>query len=105
MPQFIINYVGGTPPATPEEGQQHMARYKQWLAELGNCAIQPATPLKNTHNIAPDGKISNGGITGISGYTLIETASMEEALVIAKRCPFLEIGGSLEVAELGTMPG
>ena len=36
----------------------------------------------------------------MSGFTIIEADSAEEALEIAKDCPFLEIGGSLEVSEL-----
>ena len=41
----------------------------------------------------------------MSGFTLIEADSMETALAIAKACPFLDIGGSLEVSELMQMPG
>jgi len=40
----------------------------------------------------------------MSGFTIIEADSMEAALSIAKDCPFLEIGGSLEVTELIKMP-
>jgi hypothetical protein len=40
----------------------------------------------------------------MSGYTIIEAESMEVALSIAKSCPFLDIGGSLEVSELVQMP-
>jgi len=40
----------------------------------------------------------------MSGYTIIRTDSMESALSIAKACPFLDIGGSLEVSELVEMP-
>ena len=40
----------------------------------------------------------------MSGYTIIEADSMEEALIIAKSCPLLNIGGSLEVSELIQMP-
>jgi hypothetical protein len=41
----------------------------------------------------------------MSGYTIIEADSMESALSIARSCPFLEVGGSLEVSELIQMPG
>ena len=41
----------------------------------------------------------------MSGFTIIEADSMEAALLIAKGCPFLEFGGSLEVSELIQMPG
>ena len=40
----------------------------------------------------------------MSGFTVIEATSMEQALAVAKACPFLEIGGSLEVSELIKMP-
>lgn len=40
----------------------------------------------------------------MSGYTIIEADSMQVALENAKACPFLEIGGSLEVSELMQMP-
>jgi hypothetical protein len=40
----------------------------------------------------------------MSGFTIIEVDSMEAALSIAKSCPFLEVGGSLEISELMQMP-
>jgi hypothetical protein len=41
----------------------------------------------------------------MSGFTIIESETIEKALEVAKACPFLEIGGSLEVSELMQMPG
>ena len=41
----------------------------------------------------------------MSGYTIVKADSMDAALSIAKACPFLDIGGSLEVSELMEMPG
>ncbi len=99
MTQFVISYIGGNPPATPEEGKQHFARYMEWLGSLGDAAISPMNPFKNTHTVAPDGSASEGGQTGMSGFTIIEADSMETALAAAKGCPFLEIGGTLEVSE------
>lgn len=37
MPQYMMSYIAGNPPATPEEGKQHMARYREWLASLGDA--------------------------------------------------------------------
>lgn len=100
MAQFMITYVGGNQPQTPEEGQKHFAKYKEWLAELGDAAVSPANPLKQTHTVNPDGSVSDSGTTGMSGFTVVETDSVEKALAMAKACPFLDIGGSLEVSEL-----
>jgi len=105
MPQFIIIYIGGNPPATPEEGKAHMEKYKAWLVALGNSAVSPANPMKNTHTVNSDGAVVEGGKSSMSGYTIVEADSHDDAISIAKDCPFLEVGGSLEVSELMQMPG
>jgi len=105
MAKYIIVYLGGDQPSSAEEGKQHFAKYKQWLSSLGDSAVSPANPLKNTSTVNSDGNVTIGGTTSMSGYTVIEVESMETALEIAKACPFLEIGGSLEVSELMQMPG
>jgi len=103
MAQYMITYLGGNPPSSPEEGQQHMAKYRQWITSLGAAAVSPANPLKGTTLVNSDGSLSPGSSTGMSGFTTIEANSMEDALAIAQACPFLETGGSLEVSELVQM--
>ena len=105
MSQYVIVYLGGNHPKTPEEGQQHFAKYMQWIGSLGDAAVSPANPLKATSTVNPDGSVSDGGSSTMSGYTIVEADSMDAALTMAKACPFLDIGGSLEVSELMQMPG
>ena len=105
MAQYIISYLGGEQPSTPEEGKQHFSKYKEWLSSLGDSVVSPANPFKNTSTVNSDGSVTSGSTTSMSGYTIIEADSMESTLEIAKACPFLEIGGSLEVSELMQMPG
>ena len=105
MPQYVIVYLGGNQPSSPEEGKQHFSKYMDWLSSLGDSAVSPANPLKNTSTVNPDGTVTTGGTTNMSGYTIIDTDSMETALSMAKACPFLDIGGSLEVSELMQMQG
>ena len=105
MTQYIITYLGGDQPSSPEEGKQHFAKYQEWLSSLGDSAVSPANPFKNTSTVNSDGTVTAGSTTSMSGYTIIEADSMEMALEIAKACPFLDIGGSLEVSELIQMPG
>jgi len=104
MPQYFITYLGGDKPSSPEKGKQHMSKYRAWLSSLGDSAVSPANPLKNTRIVNSDGTVTAGSTTTMSGFTIIEADSMEAALSIAKSCPFLEIGGSLEVSELMQMP-
>ncbi|MGD8814823.1 MAG: YciI family protein [Anaerolineales bacterium] len=104
MPKYLMTYLGGDPPASPEEGQQHRAEYMQWLTALGSKAVSPANPLRDTRTVNPDGTVTTSSTTSMSGYTILEADSIEAAVSIAKTCPFLKIGGSLEVSELVEMP-
>jgi hypothetical protein len=98
--KFILTYLGGNPPSSPEEGKQHFEKYKQWLSGLSDSVVSPANPMKNTNTVKPDGTVDPGSVTNMSGFTIIEAGNMEAALEMAKTCPFLKIGGSLEVSEL-----
>ena len=104
MPQYVIVYLGGDQPSSPEEGKQHFAKYREWLSSLGDSAVSPANPLKHTSTVNPDGTVTTGGTTSMSGFTVIKADSMDEALLVARACPFLDVGGSLEVSELIQMP-
>lgn len=104
MPRYVISYIGGEQPADAEQGRRNFARYRQWLDALGDAAVSPANPLGNTRTISPDGSVREGGMTAMSGFTIVAAESMEAALTLARGCPFLEIGGSLEVSELMEMP-
>lgn len=105
MTQFIISYHGGEKPESTEQGKAHFSKYMDWLSSLGESAISPANPLKGTITIHPDGATTTGSQSETSGYTIIEVDSMTEALKIAEACPFLEIGGRIEVSEIIKMPG
>lgn len=105
MPQFVITYIGGNQPVSEEAGRQHMQKYMAWLGALGEAAVSPANPLANTHTVNPDGSVVEGGKSSMSGYTIVAADSLDDAISIARDCPFLDVGGSLEVSELMQMPG
>jgi len=104
MKQFVLVYLGGNQPSSPEEGRQHFAKYMEWLTSLGDSVVIPTIPLKDTTTVSSDGTIAEGGSSAMSGFSIIKADSMEAALSIAQACPFLEIGGSLEVSEMMEMP-
>lgn len=105
MPQFIFTYIGGDYPRSPEEGKKHFERYQQWLNDLGPKVVSPAIPFKDTHTVHSDGSAVPGTVAGISGLSIMRMDSLEEALAAAQSCPFLEINGRLEVAEMVELTG
>ena len=104
MSKYILTYFGGDEPATPEEGKKHFAKYQEWLGSLGNAAVSPMNPFRSTVTVNPDGSTTAGSNTRYTGYTVLEADSSEEAIHMAQSCPFLDIGGTLEVSELIEMP-
>lgn len=103
MPRYLMTYLGGDHPKDPEQGRKHFDRYMAWLSSLGDAALSPMNPLQETHTVATDGAVRAGGDSGMSGYTIVEAASLDAALAMARSCPFLEIGGRLEVSRLVDM--
>ena len=104
MTQFVFVYLGGTQPTDPEEASNHFSKYVAWLTSLGDAVVIPTIPLKDTNTVSSDGTVREGGSSAMSGFSIIRAESMEAALSIAKDCPFLEIGGSLEVSEMMEIP-
>jgi len=103
MAQYIIIYLGGEQPANPEDAKEHMEKYREWLASLGDAVVSALNPLKDTHVINTEGYATAGSTTAMSGFTIIEANSLEAVIEMSKTCPFLKIGGTLEVSELMQM--
>ena len=103
MNQYIITYLGGDQPSSPEEGKKHFAKYQAWLESLGDAAVMPMVPFKQIHTIGADGTVSEGSSTLMTGHTVVQAETIEQAIEFARFCPFLEINGTLEVAEVVQM--
>jgi len=103
MPDYIIAYKGGNPPTTKEEGAAHMAKWEKWIVDLGNDAVNPGTPLGKSRIVSASGASTDGGDNPMSGFSVVRAENMDAALEIAKACPFLSTGGTLEVAEMMAM--
>jgi len=106
MSQYAIVYTGGfdgDQVSTPEEANEHQTKYIAWLEGLGNAAVSPMNPLLSTITINPDGSVDEGSKMSMSGFTIIEADSLDDVILMAKECPFLDVGGSLEVSELMRM--
>ena len=100
MAKFMLVYLGGEQPSNPEEGKKHFEEYREWLQSLGDAVLSAANPLKDTHVITPDGKSQAGSSTMMSGFSVLEAPTIEAAVLMSESCPFLKIGGTLEVSEM-----
>ncbi len=103
MSNYIIAYHGGKKPETPEEGAKNMAKWKAWVGGLGDAVVNPGTPLGKSRIVSSLGVSDDGGSNPLLGFSIVKADSMDAALEMAKECPHLEIGGTLEVAEMMEM--
>lgn len=99
MPKFIFAYHGGGQPETEEEGREVMAAWGAWIEKNAAALGSGGAPVGMSKTVSASGVADDGGANPLSGYSLCEAASMEAAIEIAKGCPILDAGGTVEVAE------
>jgi len=66
-------------------------------------AAEGAAPGGQSKTVTAGGVENHGGANPLSGYSICEAADMDKALGIAKGCPILAAGGTVEVAEARQM--
>jgi len=98
---FLLVYKGGTMPETDEERAKVMGAWTEWFGQLGRAVEDqgnPFTPVSKT--ITGDGSISDtAGSPPSTGYSMLTASSLDEAVDLAKGCPVLRGGASVEVYE------
>ena len=94
---------------TPEQMQ---ASEKQWADWFGSFAAQGkyvsgSRPGFEGKTVGPGNLITDGPYAEVKeilmGTTIVKVDSIDEAVEIAKGCPILEIGGTVEVRNLIVM--
>jgi hypothetical protein len=104
MSEFLYLYRGGQRGRTPEQSQQIMQKWLNWMKDLtasGNLK-DPGQPLEAEGKVVNGkGTITDGPFAEakdlVGGFTLIEAGSLARAAELAGGCPILEVGGSVEV--------
>ena len=100
MARFLFAYHGGNRPA---DGPGFMARWRAWMDGLGAAVVDPGIAVGPSKTVSASGVTDDGGTNPISGITVVEASDMGAALTMARACPHLDLGGSIEVAEAMNM--
>ena len=100
MPKYLFVYHGGGMPDTEEEGRKAMEAWGQWFASIGDKVVDGGNPVGQSTTVKSDGSVVNdGGANPTTGYGVFEAKNVDEAIAMAKGCPILTDGGSVELAE------
>jgi len=105
MSEFTFLFRGRDTSASPEQMQKTMEKWVAWMKDLGakGHIKDQGHPLEHTGKVVRGKqKIVNDGPYAeakdvVGGYTLIEAKDLAHAAELAKGCPILEGGGSVEV--------
>jgi hypothetical protein len=95
---YLLVYHGGSMPETQEEQARVMEEWTKWFGVLGDRLVDGGNPVSQTKRIAAGGGVSDES-NGPTGYSIIRAESLDQAVELAKDCPVLHGGASIEVAE------
>lgn len=98
MGKYLLAYTGGSMAQTEEEQQEVMAAWGAWFGQLGQAVVDPGNPFGPSATVS-GGAVSEGGASSLTGYTVLSAESLQSAGELAKGCPVLSRGGSVEVYE------
>jgi hypothetical protein len=100
---------------SPEQIQKVIEKYMAWGARLKQAGV-----LASSHKLTDEsGKVMRGKAPGVrvtdgpysetkeifAGYYLVEAESYDRAMDLARDCPHLEYGGTIEVRQVDEMTG
>ena len=99
MANFLLAYTGGAMATTEAEQKAAMEAWGGWFGGLGDAVVDGGNPCSGSKTVASDGSISDGAAGMISGYSILKAESLDEAAKMAKGCPVLSSGGTVQVYE------
>ena len=99
MANYLLAYMGGSMAETPEAQRKQMEAWGAWFGAMGEAVVDGGNPCGASKTVASNGSVKDGAAAGISGYSVIKANSLDEAAKLAKGCPVLAGGGSVEVYE------
>src|SRR5262245_18711002 len=95
MPTYLVTYHGGPGmPSDPAEAQQVVTAFQSWVVGVGSAMRDPGAPLAAAKTVAADSEVDGQTESSIGGYTILEAASLDEAVGLVRGHPFLTRGGA-----------
>jgi hypothetical protein len=98
MAKFLYLYTGGEMAETPEAQEASMQEWTNWFGTLGDSVVDIGNPFGAGTTVS-NGSAGNGGVSKLSGYSIINAESLADAADKANKCPVLQSGGTVEVYE------
>jgi hypothetical protein len=99
MANYALAYKGGQMAETDEERERVMAAWGEWMGALGSSLVDIGNPFGVSATVTNGGTVTDGAASALTGYSILDADSLAAATELAKGCPVLASGGSVEVYE------
>jgi hypothetical protein len=99
MANYLLVYKGGSMAETDAEREAAMAAWGGWFGSLGAAIVDAGNPLGPSTGVTASGSVADGASSALTGYSVLSADSLAAATELAKGCPVLAAGGSVEVYE------
>jgi hypothetical protein len=97
MANYLLVYQGTGMPASAAADPTVVQAWTDWFTALGPAVVDPGNPASQTKHIGTDGSVS--AEAGPTGYSIIKADSIDAAIELAKGCPVLLGGNTVQVVE------
>jgi hypothetical protein len=97
MANYLLAYKGGGMAETPEAQEAAMKAWGDWFETLGAAVVDGGAPFGPSTAVTANGPASP--TAALTGYSVLSADSIDAAAKLAKGCPVLSSGGTVEVYE------
>jgi hypothetical protein len=80
-----------------------MAEWGAWFDTIGPAIVDGGAPFGAAATVRPYRSTTDGGAAGLGGYSVVSAPDLGSATNLAKGCPVLRSGGSVDVYEAISM--
>jgi YCII-related domain-containing protein len=99
MPYYALLFKGGLPHA--KLTKEYFDRFVEWAMKIASNEI-PGNRFKQEGKVVSSERVDDLKFSDdtVGGYLMIKADNYDKAVDVAKGCPILENGGSVEVREV-----
>jgi hypothetical protein len=96
MANYVLVYKGGRQSGGNPEAA--MAAWGQWFGKLGSAVVEGGNPF-GPSKVVGGGNATDGASSNLTGFSILKADSLDAAAALAKDCPVVANGGTVEVYE------
>src|SRR2546425_10342453 len=104
MNKFVFAYYGEPHFTSEAEGKKYMTDWREWVKSLGTASVDRGVPTKAGKTVSSHGVKDADGKDRFTGYSIVQAASLDEAVFFKDTAPTeiyaLSLHDALPISEI-----